>query len=141
MAWAYLTIAQKQSFKTQARQIIKALLTLKGPHQYVMVDPNPARKKGISQEEEDILLSGSTDETELGFAHNDLTPDNIIVKDDKIVGIIDWEMAGFFGDRAAKVHRKYRTPSPRPREDYLRLELSEEKLDDLTFWNDLYDLE
>lgn len=138
MAWPYLTFAQKWSFKIQARQIVKALLTLKGRQQYVVVDPHPVRNKGIPQAEEDILLSGSADETELGFAHNDLQPSNIIVKDDKIVGIIDWEMAGFFGDKAAQVHRKFRTPA---RENYLHLELSEEQLADITFWNDLYELE
>lgn len=30
------------------------------------------------------------------LTHGDLSPRNIIVKDDKIAGIIDWEMAGFY---------------------------------------------
>ena len=74
----------------------------------------------------------------LGFAHNDLQPSNIIVKDDKIVGIIDWEMAGFFGERAGEVHRTMRGPS---RESVQHLGLSEEKILDVTFWNDLYEEE
>lgn len=30
------------------------------------------------------------------FTHGDLNPSNILVRDDKIVGIIDWEMAGWY---------------------------------------------
>lgn len=30
------------------------------------------------------------------FTHGDLNPSNILIRDDKIVGIIDWEMAGWY---------------------------------------------
>ncbi|KAK2606719.1 hypothetical protein N8I77_005450 [Diaporthe amygdali] len=30
------------------------------------------------------------------FTHGDLNPSNILVRDDKIVGIIDWEMSGWY---------------------------------------------
>lgn len=30
------------------------------------------------------------------FTHGDLNPSNVLVRDDKIVGIIDWEMAGWY---------------------------------------------
>ncbi|PWY88147.1 kinase-like protein [Aspergillus heteromorphus CBS 117.55] len=33
---------------------------------------------------------------ELVLTHADLTPRNIIIRDGKVVGIIDWEMAGFY---------------------------------------------
>lgn len=33
---------------------------------------------------------------EIVMTHSDLTPRNILVRDGKVVGIIDWEMAGFF---------------------------------------------
>lgn len=56
---------------------------------------------------------------------------------DKIVGVIDWEMAGFFGwNRAAKVHRQIRSPR---RENYAHLNLDESFLADILYWNDLYD--
>lgn len=32
------------------------------------------------------------------FTHGDLRPDNIIVKDGRITGIIDWEMSGWYPD-------------------------------------------
>jgi thiamine kinase-like enzyme len=33
---------------------------------------------------------------EIVLTHADLSPRNIIVKGDKVVGILDWEMAGFY---------------------------------------------
>jgi aminoglycoside phosphotransferase len=71
--------------------------------------------------------------------HNDVSLSNIIVDDDKMVGLVDWEMAGFFGWRtAASVHVKIRMPK---RENFSALSLSEEVLSDILFWNDLYDVE
>lgn len=69
--------------------------------------------------------------------HNDLTQSNCIVSDDKIVGLIDWEMAGFFGWKTTgEVHRKIRTPR---RENFANVTLGEEELQDIMFWNDLYE--
>lgn len=90
--------------------------------------------KQIQQDEADLLFSGG--DLPLGFAHNDLQPSNIIVKDSRIVGIVDWEMSGFFGDRAIAVHRQIRCPG---KSAYKHASLSEEKLNDLTFWHDLFD--
>ena len=134
VAWPYLSFAEKISFKEQALKIATALSTIQRPCQYVFPDPNPVTNKQITQEEVDLLFSGS--DVPLGFAHNDLQPSNIIVKDGKIVGIVDWEMSGFFGDRAAEVHRRMRCPG---RNAYERVDLSEEKLNDLTFWHTLFD--
>ena len=115
-----------------------ALFELKGPPQYVYPDDNPVFNKRISQEEFNILLPKHDDAAMLGFAHNDLIPSNIIVKDDKIVGIIDWEMAGFFGDRAARVHRRFRHPG---KESFAGVALSDVDLERATCgnWVDLYD--
>jgi RIO-like serine/threonine protein kinase len=69
--------------------------------------------------------------------HNDLTESNIIVDNDVIVGLVDWEMAGFFGWRAAgEVHRRIRTPQ---REHFVNAEISEERILNLMYWGDLYD--
>ena len=141
VAWPYLTQDQKSSFKQQARQIVHALFTLTGPPGYLFPDSSghTPHERGVTQQELGILFpAGVSDEDLLGFAHNDLQPSNIIVKDDKIVGIIDWEMAGFFGERAGEVHRTMRGPS---RESVQHLGLSEEKILDVTFWNDLYEEE
>jgi aminoglycoside phosphotransferase (APT) family kinase protein len=71
--------------------------------------------------------------------HNDVSMSNIIVDHGRIVGVVDWEMAGFFGwETAAKVHMQIRTPK---RENFASLDLLEERLDDILFWNDLYDVE
>lgn len=69
--------------------------------------------------------------------HNDLTQSNCIVDDGKIVGLIDWEMAGFVGWRTAgEVHKRIRSPQ---RENFANVALSEEELQDIMFWNDLYE--
>ena len=69
--------------------------------------------------------------------HNDLVTSNIIVDNDKIVGLVDWEMAGYLGWKTAReVHVQVRSPK---REDYAGLDyLKEEFFSDLLFWNDLY---
>ena len=134
VAWPYLLRARKSSFKEQAKEIVSALLTIKKAPQYVVPDPDPVTNKAISQEEYDILFCEGN--SELGFSHNELQPSNIIVKDDTIVGIVDWEMSGFFGKRAAEVHRTIRCP---PKEAFAGLNLSYERIEDLTFWSDLCD--
>jgi hypothetical protein len=59
-----------------------------------------------------------------------------IVDDGKIVGLVDWEMAGFFGWKTAgKVHIQIRSPR---RENYAALNLPEAFMSDILFWNDLY---
>ena len=143
VAWQYLSLEQKRLIKDQTRDIVKALFTLKKSLSYVFPDPDPVTNKGIPQAEYEILWHLQDDENSdcdsrevLGFAHNDLQPSNIIVKDDKIVGVVDWEMSGFFGERAKEVHQRMRCPG---REAFQELSLSEEHLEDLTFWHDLYD--
>lgn len=75
----------------------------------------------------------------MGFMHNDFSQSNIIVDNDRIVGIIDWEMAGFFGWKtAAEVHRRVRMPQ---RESFVNAQLTDEELSDIMFWNDLYTVE
>lgn len=82
-------------------------------------------------------LSDAQNKADCSLAHNDFNESNIIVSDDRIVGIVDWEMAGWFGwRRAGAVHSRCRAPK---REDFSRLDLGEERLADLTYWNDLYD--
>lgn len=73
----------------------------------------------------------------MSFMHNDFTESNCIVENDRIVGLIDWEMAGFFGWKTAgEVHIRIRTPQ---REHFANVNLSETRLQEIMFWNDLYD--
>jgi aminoglycoside phosphotransferase len=83
-----------------------------------------------------MIFSSDNNDSDLSLMHNDLTPSNIIVKDGRIAGVVDWEMAGFFGWKmAAKVHLGIRTPK---RENFAALDLPEDLLDDILFWNGLY---
>ncbi len=76
---------------------------------------------------------------DLGFMHNDFNQSNCIVDDDRIVALVDWEMAGYFGwKRAGTVHAKIRCPQA---EGFAHMGLKKEVLDDVLFWNDLYDVE
>ncbi|KAI1777801.1 hypothetical protein F4818DRAFT_439124 [Hypoxylon cercidicola] len=105
-------------------------------HQHVAPDPNILTNGRINPLESEIF-SRHKDDPDVGFMHNDFTTSNCIVDDDKIVGIIDWEMAGFFGWRtAAEIHVRIRTPQ---REHFVNANLSEETLQEIMFWTDLYD--
>ncbi|KAK0735535.1 kinase-like domain-containing protein [Apiosordaria backusii] len=142
VAWPYLSQDQKVSFKQQARAILQKLHSVnptdgRRTRDHVVQDPNILTNGRINPVEGDIIFSDSNADPVLSFMHNDLTTSNIIVNNDKIVGVIDWEMAGFLGWKtAAEVHRKIRTPQ---REHFVNAGLSEERLKDIMWWNDLYD--
>ncbi|KAI0181358.1 kinase-like domain-containing protein [Hypoxylon sp. FL1284] len=142
VAWPYLSQAQRESFKQQIREILRQLHTIKPPgglhvRRHVVQDPNILTNGRIHSLEEDILFSETNVDPDMSFMHNDLSKSNIIVDKDKIVGVIDWEMAGFFGWKTAgEVHRRIRTPQ---REHFTKANISEERLHELLWWNDLYD--
>ena len=142
IAWQYISDLQKHAFKQQARSILQSLSTVKRPAEfsqrsYVVPDPDPVEHRGIQEIERDILFAEHNEDPDMSFMHNDFSLSNCIVNDDKIVGLVDWEMAGFFGwQTAAKVHFKIRTPQ---RESFASLDLPEEMLRDILFWNDLYE--
>lgn len=142
VAWPYLSQSQKQTFKEQARSVLRKLhaIKLSNPRQvrsHVVEDPNILSNGRLDPLEAEILFSDTCTDPDMSFMHNDFTQSNCIVDDDKIVGLIDWEMAGFFGWKTAgEVHRKIRSPQ---REHFENANLSEEVLQDMMFWNDLYD--
>ena len=144
IAWQYISQSQKASFKDQARQMMRKLRSVTPPSEirgrsYVVPDPDPVHHRGIQELERELLFADDAEDTDLSFMHNDVSQSNCIVNNDKIVGLIDWEMAGFFGWRtAASVHVRIRTPK---RENYASLNLPEEFMRDILFWNDLYDVE
>ncbi|CAG7970797.1 unnamed protein product [Penicillium salamii] len=126
VAWPYLSQAQMESFKNQARGILRQMHSIKPTNtcqfrSYVVPDPKIRSNGRIQPLECDILFSDYNTDPDMSFMHNDLTDSNLIVDDDRIVGLIDWEMAGFFGwKRAGEVHRRLR-----PHDD--------------SFWMDLYE--
>jgi hypothetical protein len=105
---------------------------------YIVPDPDPVEHRGIQEIERDIILAEDTQDPDLSFMHNDVSLSDCIVDNDEIVRLIDWEMAGFFGWRtAARVHVQIRTPKS---ENFASLDLPEEMLKDVLFWNDLYEV-
>ncbi|EHK44915.1 hypothetical protein TRIATDRAFT_318483 [Trichoderma atroviride IMI 206040] len=146
VAWPYLSPAQKDSFKEQTQKMMAELSTVQPPSTvleptYIMPDPNPIVNRDISSSESAILFSDRSERgsRKLNFMHNDLQPSNIIVRNDQIVGIVDWEHAGWFHwDDVGAVHSRFRTPR---REDFAGIQLSEEELNDLEYWGDLYAFE
>ncbi|KAK2733103.1 hypothetical protein FQN57_002314 [Myotisia sp. PD_48] len=141
VAWPYLSAEMKESFKQQTRDVIIILSSYPSPlsePSYLVPVLDPVAQRGIQEKEKELLFGGpSTDD--LTLMHNDLNQSNIIVDNDKIVAIIDWEMAGYFGfKRAADVHVVIRSPK---REGYASCNLPEEFFWDLLYWNDLYDFE
>ncbi|KAJ6114275.1 hypothetical protein N7486_000053 [Penicillium sp. IBT 16267x] len=142
VAWPYLSRGQRKSYKEQARKILHQLHTIKPTERlqaraHVVPDPNILSNGRINPLEGDILFSGTDYDPDMSFMHNDFTESNCIVDNGRIVGLIDWEMAGFFGWRTAgEVHRRIRTPQ---REHFVNANLSEEQLQDMMFWSDLYD--
>lgn len=141
IAWQYISQSQKFAFKQQARAILLQLHAVKPPPMhsspsYVVPDADPVAHRGIQTLERGILFSSDSHDPDLGFTHNDFSLSNCIVDNDRIVGLVDWEMAGFFGWKTAgEVHVRIRMPR---RENFAALKLSEEFLSDVLFWNDLY---
>lgn len=52
----------------------------------------------ISNYIEKVISKLSRIDVPIVFSHNDVAPRNIIIREGKIVGIIDWEFAGFYPD-------------------------------------------
>lgn len=145
VAWPYLSRESKNSYKGQARKILRQLHTIKPTEtlqlqsrSHVVPDPNILTNGRINQLEMEILFSATNhNNPDMSFMHNDLTLSNCIVNNGSIVGLIDWEMAGFLGWKTAgEVHRRIRTPQL---EHFVNANLSKEMLEDIMFWNDLYD--
>jgi aminoglycoside phosphotransferase len=106
---------------------------------YIIPDPDPVLHRGIQQIEHDIIFADNKNDANLSLMHNDVSLSNLIVDNDKIVGLVDWEMAGYFSWKtAASVHVQIRSPK---RENYASLNLPDDFLNDILFWNDLYDVE
>ncbi|KAF3387209.1 Set1 complex component spp1 [Penicillium rolfsii] len=132
VAWRYLSPEQIRIVKNQCRQIVQHLAKIGPPPtepSYVCRGLNSQTPPSTHNNERDILLAAPALEEEFSLTHNDLVPANIIVKDDRIVGITGWRNSGYFGlGRAKKVHRQFRDSEPR-----------ESKKNTGVTWIDLYD--
>ncbi|KLU91007.1 hypothetical protein MAPG_09532 [Magnaporthiopsis poae ATCC 64411] len=145
VAWRYLSPDQKHSFKQQIRAVLRKLHEIqpgstdtKVPRSYVVPDPDPVANRGIQTLERDIIFTEHAGDPDVGLVHMDQSQSNCIVgRGDRIVAIVDWEMAGFFGwATAADVHRRIRSPR---RENYANVNIPEELMRDILYWNDIYE--
>lgn len=136
VAWRYLSTEQITALKNQCRQILQLLETIElSPNEpsYVCRRLNSQVPPSGYEQERHILFAEKSAEEVLGLTHNDLVPSNIIVKDDRVVGIGGWRQCGYFGlSRAAQIHRALRDLEPVPQHN-------REKSGGHTTWLDLYD--
>lgn len=136
VAWRYLSAEQIDVFKNQCRQIIHNLSTIdpsSNEPSYVCRGLNSQSPPPGQEQERSILFSEKDPEEELSLTHNDLVPSNIIVRNDRIVGIAGWRSCGYFGSaRAKKVHRSLR-------EFRFPLHQGANGTADYASWMDLYD--
>lgn len=113
-AWRYLTAVQINDLKEQCRQIIQRLATVDSASQdpsYVCSGLNSHTQSDTEKRESEILFEEKGGHENLCFIHNDMVRPNIIVRDDRVVGILGWRQSGFFGcERARKVHQELRIP-------------------------------
>lgn len=132
VAWRYLSSEQIAILKNQCRQIVQHLTTIDpAPEEpsYICRGLNSQTPPATEKQEHNILFAERASAEELSLTHNDLVPANIVVKDDRVVGIAGWRNSGYFGlDRAKKVHRQFRDSEPRGNNK-----------DGNTTWIDLYD--
>ncbi|KAJ5492826.1 hypothetical protein N7539_001572 [Penicillium diatomitis] len=112
VAWRYFNTDQIMVLKNQCRQIIHHLATIDSASEepsYVCRGLNSQSMPSTSDQERTILFAPRSSDEVLNLTHNDLTPANLIVKDDRIVGISGWRNCGYFGlERAKKVHQSLR---------------------------------
>lgn len=132
VAWRYLNVRQIEVFKNQCRQIsqhLEAIDPSLDEPSYVCRGLNSQTPPSGHEQERSILFSEKDTDEELRLTHNDLVPANIIVKDDRVVGITGWRQSGYFGiARTRKVHKLLRNNGPSSMDDGLG-----------ATWVDLYD--
>lgn len=138
VAWNYLSESQKQDLKRQCQRILRRLATVDEQPplapSYVYRELNNIPQPDVTDVERDILFASREGGEELCFVHNDMARPNIIVDDDRVVGILGWRQSGFFGhDRAQRVHCLLRVP------ERSHIFASGERSMHDQAWTDLYD--
>lgn len=112
VAWRYLSAEQIAIFKNQGRQLLQHLRAIGPPPNepsYVCRGLNTQTPAPGCETEKSILFAENGVGENLFFTHNNLVPENVVVKDDRIVGLVGWRESGYFGlSRAQKVHQSLR---------------------------------
>ncbi|KAJ5684146.1 uncharacterized protein N7477_000491 [Penicillium maclennaniae] len=116
VAWRYLSAEKINVLKNQCRQILQQLEMIDpSPDEpsYVCRGLNSQKPPSSTEQERNILFADKAAEEELTFTHNDMVLANIIVQNDRVVGIGGWRQSGYFGKaRAQKIHQSLRNLEP-----------------------------
>ncbi|KAB8072994.1 hypothetical protein BDV29DRAFT_158019 [Aspergillus leporis] len=137
VSWRYLSAEQINKFKQECRRILEHLANIDpapDSPSYVCSGLNSQLPPETQETEKDILFQEKGEDESLCLVHNNMTPSNIIVKDDRIVGIIGWRQSGFFGfERANKIHQQFRMSGTS------LVGATGDQLENAPAWIDLYD--
>ncbi|KAL2867060.1 putative PHD transcription factor [Aspergillus lucknowensis] len=137
VAWKSLTPEQIELLRQQCRHILQRLgnIDSRPDHpSYVCNGLNPKHPSATAELERNILFKEGDKQDDNSFVHNNMLLSNIVVDNDRVVGLTGWRESGYFGlERARKVHRQIRVP-----------QIASEKelgasLEDLQAWDDLYE--
>ncbi|GKZ18838.1 hypothetical protein AbraIFM66951_009542 [Aspergillus brasiliensis] len=135
VAWRYLTAEQIDTFKQQCRRISQRLGGIDVPPDrpsYVCSGLNSQASPDALEPEKNILFRERKEDEYLCLVHNNLVPSNIVVSDDKVIGITGWRQSGYFGfERADDIHRRFRI--------LVASAIHGDKSTDLRAWSDLYE--
>ncbi|KAF2201419.1 hypothetical protein GQ43DRAFT_487291 [Delitschia confertaspora ATCC 74209] len=98
-AWQYTSQSPKVAFQEQGREILRLLQTIKVTFRirncsYIVADPDFADNWEL---ERVAIFSDEDKDPCISFMHNNFSLSNCIMDNNKIVELVDWEMAGFFG--------------------------------------------
>lgn len=137
IAWRYLSAEQINKFKQECRRILEHMGNADAAPDspsYICSGLNLQLPPEIQETEKDILFQEKREDETLCLVHNNMIPSNIIVDNDRVVGIIGWRHSGFFGfERADKIHRQFRIPGGS------FVEAVDGKIEDTQAWADLYE--
>ncbi|KNG47858.1 phosphotransferase enzyme family protein [Stemphylium lycopersici] len=110
ISWEKHTTSEKQTTITDLKSYVEELRALQAPGYIGPAGPFKSQAElnttianayiAKSKGQAGPYIRGMLDAHKHGivFTHGDLRPDNIIVKDGRITGIIDWEMSGWYPD-------------------------------------------
>ncbi|KAL2850770.1 hypothetical protein BJY01DRAFT_126216 [Aspergillus pseudoustus] len=136
VAWRYLTTKQVETLKQQTRLVLERLSAIDDPPpqpSYLCSKLNPQGPSDIEGLEQKTLFKEVEVSENLTFVHNNMLLSNVIVDNDKVVGLTGWRDSGYFGfQRASKVHRSIRVPQ------IASIKELGASLEDLDAWDDLY---
>ncbi|KAE8355195.1 hypothetical protein BDV28DRAFT_55879 [Aspergillus coremiiformis] len=137
VAWRYLSAEKIDKFKQECCRILEHLGSIDpapDSPSYVCSGLNSQLPPEIQETERGILFQEKGENETLCLVHNNMTPSNIIVNDDRVVGIIGWRHSGFFGfERTGTIHRQFRMPGSSS------LGAAGAKIEDTHVWVDLYE--